>query len=175
MTDRELMKEAAKIAANSRCWIGQGCIISRNGKILAEAWNETLAGEEYCQEFRDRKIKKGPALRRKAGPYHANGGCIRHELNLSQGREIEKVCSVHAEVNAIAAAARKGIAISGAAMFVTSFPCLICMRSIIAAGIKKIVYMNDFYKTHHEELFAKNGVEVQQIPEDKVWEKIKEG
>ena len=162
MTDIELMRLAAKIAGKTKCWIGIGCVIAGDGKIISEAWNETFKGEEYCREFRNHKIKKGPALRRKAGPYQ-NEGCVRYELNLSQGREIEKSCSIHAEVNTIANAARKGIKIDGAVMLITSFPCLICMRAIIAAGIKKIVYMNDFYKPHHLEMLGKNGVKVEQI------------
>lgn len=167
--DTGLMKRAAILARNSQCWIGMGCVIARDGKVLAEAWNETLPGEEYCSEFRKHAASKGRTLRSKVRPYQTNEGCIRHDLGLSQGREIEKVCSVHAEANAIALAARQGTAIDGATMFITSFPCLICIRSIIAAGIKKVVYMNDFYKPHHEELFKKNGIKVEKIPEGKVW------
>ena len=57
------MRRTAKIAGNTRCWIGIGCVIAKSGKILVEAWNETLPGEEFCQEFRKHKIEKGPALR----------------------------------------------------------------------------------------------------------------
>lgn len=164
-----LMRRAAKIAGNTQCWIGMGCVIAKNGKILVEAWNETLEGEQYCEEFRKAQASKGRTLPRKVRPYHTNEGCVRHDLGLSQGKEIEKVCSIHAEASAIAKAAKQGIQIKGAAMFITSFPCLICMRSIIAAGIKKVVYMNDFYKPHHEEMFTKNRIRVEQITEDKVW------
>ena len=170
MTDLKLMRRAAEIAGNTQCWIGIGCVIAKGGKILVEAWNETLPGEEFCAEFRKRRASKGSTLAyAKVEPYQINVGCIRYELGLSQGREIEKSCSVHAEVNAIATAARRGIKIDGATMFVTSFPCLICIRSFIAAGIKKVVYMNDFYKPHHMELFKKNNIKVEQISEDKVW------
>ena len=89
---------------------------------------------------------KGVTLHGKVTPYQANQGCIRHELKLSGGKDPQLVCSIHAEINAIAKAARKGIKIDGSVMFITSFPCLICMRAIIASGIKKIIYMNDFYK-----------------------------
>ena len=164
------MRRTAKIAGNTRCWIGIGCVIAKSGKILVEAWNETLPGEEFCQEFRKHKIEKGPALRCKAGPYHNNEGCIRHKLKLSGGKDAEKVCSIHAEVNAIAKAARQGIKIDGATMFTTSFPCLICIRAIIAAGIKKVIYMNDFYQPHHLKLFSENEIDIQQIPETEVWE-----
>lgn len=175
MTSIELMRRAAEIAGNTKCWIGIGCVIAKDGKMLTEAWNETLEGEEYCRDFRNRDNQtgsKGPTLAyAKIGPYQIypdNSGCIRHELKLSGGKEPQLACSIHAEINAIVSAARKGTKIDGADMFVTSFPCLICMRAIVAAGIKKIFYMNDFYKPHHEELFTKNGVKVKQITENEV-------
>lgn len=161
------MRRAAKIAGNTKCWIGIGCVIAKGGEVLIESWNETLDGEEYCREFR-----KGVTLRSKVTPYQTNKGCIRHELKLSGGNEPQLVCSIHAEISAIAKAARRGIKIDGAAMFVTSFPCLICMRAIIASGISKIFYMNDFYKPHHEEMFEKNGIKTEQITEDKVWREV---
>lgn len=164
MADIDLMRRAATIAANTRCWIGSGCVIARGKKILVEAWNETLLGEMYCMEFRKRKAR---SVKREVR--QQNIGCIRHELHLSQGAEIEKVCSIHAEANAIAKAAKKGISLDRAMMFVTSYPCLICMRSIIASGIKKVVYMNDFYKPHNIEFLEKNKVLVHQIHEEDVW------
>lgn len=170
MTDLQLMRRAATIAKNTQCWIGIGCVIAKNEKVLVEAWNETLAGEPYCFEFRKRNALKGLALPGKARPFH-NEGCVRHELGLSQGKEIEKVCSIHAEENAIAKAAKNAISLNGATMYATSFPCVICMRSIIAAGIKKVMYMNDFYKPHDIELFEKNGISVIWISEQRVWRK----
>jgi len=165
MKDLELMRRAAKIAGNTKCWIGIGCVIAKGGKLISEAWNETLEGEECCQEFRNKHKNKKHDIHCNCG----NEGCSRKKLKLSGGRGLEVLCSVHAEINAIANAARKGIKIDGSVMFVTSFPCLICMRAIIAAGIKKIVYMNDFYKPHYLEMLGKNGVEVKQITEKEVW------
>ena len=166
-SDISLLRRAATIARNTQCWIGIGCVIARDGKILVEAWNETLNGETFCRTFRELKTQNS-----KLKNANKNIGCVRHELGLSQGKEIEKVCSVHAEANAIAMAAKKGISVDGGTMYVTSFPCLVCMRSIIAAGIKKVFYMNDFYKPHDMELFEKNGVKVERILEDQVWREI---
>ena len=163
-----LMRRAATIAGNTRCWIGIGCVVAKEGKILVEAWNETLPGEKYCQAFRKRRTKRSD-LSERSDLSMGNAGCIRHDLGLNQGNDIVKVCSIHAEALAIARAAQKGIALHRAVMFVTSFPCLICMRSVTAAGIKKVVYMNDFYKPHHLSLFEDNGVAVSQLNESLVW------
>lgn len=45
----------------------------------------------------------------------------------------------HAEANAIHLAARNGVKLNGATMFITATPCAPCARAIIQAGIKKIV------------------------------------
>ena len=46
----------------------------------------------------------------------------------------------HAEANALAFAAREGIRTAGCTMFVTHYPCAACARSIIQAGIARVVY-----------------------------------
>ena len=170
MTDIIFMRRAAKIAAKTQCWIGLGCVIVKDGGILAKGFNQTLAGEEYCQKFRDLHQDNSHTPKCQC----QNKGCYRRELNLSGGKEIEKVCSIHAESQAIASAAKKGININKSAIYVTSFPCLVCLRLIIAAGIQKIFYMNDFYKPHHLKMLEKNGIDLEQIDEINVW-KYKKG
>lgn len=51
----------------------------------------------------------------------------------------------HAEQNAILNAARVGVAIEGASIFVTKFPCLACCNSIIQVGITRIYTHDDRY------------------------------
>ena len=51
----------------------------------------------------------------------------------------------HAEQNAILNAARVGVAVEGASIFVTKFPCLACCNSIIQAGIKRIYTHDNSY------------------------------
>jgi dCMP deaminase len=58
----------------------------------------------------------------------------------------EKIMVIcHAEQNAIINAARMGIAIQGASIYVTKFPCLVCCNSIIQAGIKRIFTLDHRY------------------------------
>lgn len=166
MTDIQLMRRAADLAKNTQCWMGIGCVVAKNGEILSEAWNRTIEGETFCQEFRDMHQKKRHDIFCRC----ENKGCDREKLNLRAGRRIEISCSVHAEANAIAQAAKQEISVDGASIFVTSFPCIVCMRLIVAAGIKKVFYMNDFYRLHHLELFEKNRIAIEKIPQKEVWE-----
>jgi dCMP deaminase len=53
---------------------------------------------------------------------------------------------IHAEQNALAKCARKGIACEGAAIYITLAPCRDCSRLIIQSGIKEVIYRDSFEK-----------------------------
>ena len=55
------------------------------------------------------------------------------------------VRTTHAEANAIVQAARNGVSIDNAEIFVTASPCYNCFKLIANSGIKKIYY-NEFYR-----------------------------
>lgn len=57
------------------------------------------------------------------------GGCVR---------------TLHAEVNAIAWAARHGVAIEGATLYSTVSPCLACAKAFITAGIARVMYLEPY-------------------------------
>jgi dCMP deaminase len=62
------------------------------------------------------------------------------ELLADAKEKIKVIC--HAEQNAILNAARMGVAVEGATIYVTKFPCLACCNAIVQAGIKR-VYTHD--------------------------------
>lgn len=73
---------------------------------------------------------------------------------------------VHAEMSALIDSARRGVAVKDLSMYVTSFPCHNCAKHIIAAGIRRVVYLEPYPKSraeflHEEEinLHAVNGFE----------------
>lgn len=55
--------------------------------------------------------------------------------------------SVHAEMDALTTCCRIGVAIEGATLFTTTFPCHNCTRYIIAAGISRVVYIEPYPKS----------------------------
>jgi cytidine deaminase len=65
---------------------------------------------------------------------------------------IEFIRAVHAEMAALIDAARRGIAVQGCTLFVTTFPCHHCARHIVAAGIRRVVYIAPYAKSLAEEL-----------------------
>lgn len=55
--------------------------------------------------------------------------------------------AVHGEMDAILGCARSGTSPRGAVLYVTTFPCHNCARHIIAAGIKRVVYVEPYPKS----------------------------
>lgn len=60
---------------------------------------------------------------------------------------------IHAEMNAITDAARKGIALQGSTLFCTTFPCHLCAKHIISSGIDRVVYIEPYPKSYASDLY----------------------
>jgi cytidine deaminase len=61
--------------------------------------------------------------------------------------------AVHGEMAALTDAAKRGVAVDKCMMFVTTFPCHLCARHIVAAGISKLVYIEPYAKSLAAELY----------------------
>ena len=64
--------------------------------------------------------------------------------HVSKVRDGHEQATVHAEQNAISDAARRGISLEGASLYVTHYPCINCAKILAAAGIAKIKYYYDY-------------------------------
>ena len=116
LNDSNFINIAREIASASKCVSKQvGAVIVKNGRILSTGYNGTPAGFTNCCEYWD-------------GQY------------TSEHHEWSKTYEIHAEMNAIIWAAREGISIDGATIYVTLEPCSECSKNLIASGIKEIVY-----------------------------------
>ena len=60
--------------------------------------------------------------------------------------------AVHAEMSALLDAGRRGIAVQGATLHTTTFPCHNCARHIIGAGIDRVVFIEPYTKSRAEQL-----------------------
>ncbi|MFP4555410.1 MAG: deoxycytidylate deaminase [Bacteroidales bacterium] len=67
---------------------------------------------------------------------------------------------LHAEANAITKVAKSNNSSQGATLYVTSAPCMECSKLIIQAGIKRVVYSDDYRATEGIELLRRAGIEV---------------
>ncbi len=64
--------------------------------------------------------------------------------HISIVRDGHEQATVHAEQNAIADCARRGVSCEGCCAYITHYPCIICCRLLLAAGIKEIKYINEY-------------------------------
>ncbi len=73
---------------------------------------------------------------------------------------VTKPYVLHAEANAITKVARSGNSSAGATLYVTASPCIECSKLIIQAGIKRVVYRDEYRLTDGIDLLARAGIEV---------------
>jgi dCMP deaminase len=78
--------------------------------------------------------------------------------------DISKPCTraIHAEANAIYFAARHGVSLNGAALYVTYSPCVKCCEAIVQSGIAEVHYLKEFRETDHLDLLRASGIIVKQ-------------
>lgn len=154
------------ISQESKCCSWKvGAVIEKNGRIISTGYNGSPAGGVNCC---DHAAEKGwtefiPNEGGRLPPMP--GGKV---VLLSKHRESHSAWSskneIHAELNAILFAARKGTSIEGATMYVTLSPCPECSKAIAQSGIKKVVYAEtyDRNKEGWDEILTNSGIEVVQ-------------
>jgi len=68
---------------------------------------------------------------------------------------------IHAEMSALSDAARKGLSTQDATLFCTTFPCHLCAKHIVAAGIRRVVFLEPYPKSYAWKLH-RDSIEVDQ-------------
>ena len=76
---------------------------------------------------------------------------------------VTKPYVLHAEANAITKVAKSGNSSQGATLYVTASPCLECSKLIIQAGIRRVVYSDEYRLTDGVDLLRRAGIEVEKI------------
>ena len=122
-----------------------GAIIVRNDEIVSTGYNGAPRGRLNCTEL---------------------GYCVRQQLDIPSGERYELCRSVHAEANAITKVAKSGNSSESATLYVTASPCIECSKLIIQAGIKRVVYRDEYRLQDGPDLLRKAGIEVEQVDVD---------
>jgi len=76
---------------------------------------------------------------------------------------VTKPYVLHAEANAITKVAQSGNSSLGATLYVTASPCVECAKLIIQAGIRRVVYTDEYRLTDGIDLLKRAGIECEQI------------
>jgi dCMP deaminase len=109
--------------------------------------------DEYFMEFAELTAKRSSSQKLQVGAVIAKNNRVistgyngflpglQHESMHRDGREVN---TVHAEQNAIADAAKRGVSVANSTMYITHHPCLDCTKLILACGITDIKYLHDY-------------------------------
>ena len=122
--DERFMQLAETVAGWSSCFQENrhvGAVTVKDKHILTTGYNGAPSGIFSCAE---------------------RGECLRRKENIASGTRQEVCYAVHAEQNAIIQAAKLGISLEGATIYVTHQPCVICTRMIINSGIETVIIRN---------------------------------
>ena len=115
--DRYYMAIAKLTATRSTCdRANVGAVAVKDKRIIMSGYNGSPSGTPHCYDAFDGHILE-------------NGHCVR---------------TVHAEQNIITQCAKTGIALEGATIYVTHFPCEICCKLLLSAGIKEVIYAKEY-------------------------------
>jgi dCMP deaminase len=133
--DEYFMSIARVVASRATCDRKfVGAVIVRDKTILSTGYNGSIRGMPHCSD---------------AGHMMQDGHCV---------------ATIHAETNAVLQAAKNGVGIDGATVYVTASPCWNCFKMITNAGIRRIVY-GEFYRDNRIfDIAAQIGVELVHLP-----------
>lgn len=133
--EQYFMNIAKEVASRSTCDRKHvGSVIVRDKTILSTGYNGSIRGMPHCDDI---------------GHMMEEGHCV---------------ATIHAETNAILQAAKNGVMINGAEVYITASPCWPCFKMLANAGIKKIYY-GEFYRDDRIfEIANKIGIELMHIP-----------
>jgi dCMP deaminase len=130
--DEYFLNIALEVAKRSTCdRANVGAVLVRDKRILTTGFNGSPSGLAHCDH---------------EGHLLVEGHCVR---------------TIHAETNAIIQAALHGVSTKGATCYVTHFPCINCAKSLINAGVERVVYVNNYRVGEHAlQFFNSAGVEL---------------
>lgn len=148
--DQYYMDLARSVCRRATCTkVEIGAVIINDDQVVATGYCGAPRGTKSSQE---------------------HGFCLRKKLGIPSGHRYEMCRSVHAEQNAIISAARSGTSLLGGDMYIfgkiqgeddeqvlDAFPCFICKKMLINAGLKKIVcsLKDGGYKTFYVDEWIK--------------------
>lgn len=144
--DAYFMNMAKLSATRSTCLRRSvGAVIVKEKRILTTGYNGAPRGIKHCEET----------------------GCVRLENHIESGTRHELCRGVHAEQNAVIQAAYFGVSVKDASIYITNFPCVLCAKILINAGIKEVIYLDDYVDTLSREILEESNVIVRRYVENK--------
>lgn len=141
--DQYFLQIATFVATRATCLRrSHGAVLVKDKQILATGYNGAPSGAEHCTV------------------------CAREEAGCLPGQRYELCRSVHAEMNAIAQAAKHGANIGGSTIYLTGPPCKLCARMIVNSGVVEVRFAKNSAYSRQDtglDILEESGVHFQEI------------
>lgn len=135
--DRKMMKLARNAAGRTSDWWRQvGAVAVKDGTVLLTASNQHVPSPHSPWAEGDPRN------------------------NFTQGDRFELSTVHHAEAAVVAKAARRGVSLGGAELYVTDFPCPPCAKLIAHSGIKRLYFERGYAVLDGQRILKQNGVKI---------------
>jgi len=137
--DTYFMSMAELAATRSTCLRRHvGAVIVKEKRVLTTGYNGAPRGLRHCEEV----------------------GCVRQQNHVESGTRHELCRGVHAEQNAVIQGAYFGVSIKGGTVYTTNFPCVLCAKILLNAGIEEIVYLDNYVDELSKTILDEAGIKV---------------
>jgi len=121
-------------------------------RAASEAWRCACGlVSEAAKELRDRALAK--RIEEVVSGIPEDKAIEKLHSTPTLGNVIEFYREVHAEMAAVVEASRRGVAVDGAIAYVTTFPCHDCAKHLVAAGVRRVVYIEPYPKSRASEFY----------------------
>lgn len=145
--DEYFMEMAYLVSKRSTCLRrAVGAIIVKDKRVLSTGYNGSPKGTQHCKV----------------------SGCIREQMKIPSGTRHELCRGVHAEQNAIVQAAYFGTSVKDSTIYTTTYPCSLCAKIIINAGIKEVIFSEGYVDDLSKKLFIETKINVREYNPFKV-------
>jgi dCMP deaminase len=150
--DHYFMRFAEAAATRGTCdrkFVGAVIVVDK--QVIATGYNGSVVGMPHCSIEGEHAWKR--AEHRSAYKFGLHNPSVCVSCGTKEGREPEKcppaghdmqdghcVRTIHAEMNAIAQAAKRGVKIGGSTIYTTASPCWDCFRVLVNAGVRRFVF-----------------------------------
>lgn len=120
---------------------------------MKELQNERMSWDEYFMNIANDSSKRSPCERLKVGCVLVKdnrmismgyNGFLSNCEHKSIIRDNHEQATIHAEMNAICDAAKRGVSINESVAYITHYPCINCYKALASSGIKRIFYKHDY-------------------------------
>ncbi|OQA04973.1 MAG: tRNA-specific adenosine deaminase [bacterium ADurb.Bin400] len=139
--DEYFMQVVEAISKRATCNRGRtGCVIVKDHQILVTGYVGSAAGDDHCDDV---------------------GHMYQKRLNPDGTTSEHCVRTIHAEQNAIAQAAKRGVSVDGATIYMKLEPCPVCAKILVNAGIKQVICQKRYHAAEEtRRVFDRCGVQL---------------